>query len=383
VTDNGTTALQTRQQETALSAPQQQTQLAHVGSSNPLAIGPAQWDAMQRQAKMFVDSGFLPSSIKTPAQAIAIVVTGYELGIPAMTALRTIHIVQGRPTLSATLMAALIQKAHGDDALVLVSSDDKQATYRFKRRGWADYTSYSYTIEMAQKAGLVGKDTWKGHPAAMLRARCISSIATANFQDVTLGLYTPEELDAPVQVFDSGEIRYDPGSDPNVVNATSRTGPTDQRASDFATIKTRVKGIYGADKPRRDELYNALSRGRPFTALSNEEMSRAAEIAATLHDVEEAGAFVQGFTLHQGIKRKLAELYGGDEGSQVKLIAALTGGLILDELDSVGDLGTVYGKLQPLTKRSQAEDIIAAARVDDGEFTETADEDDLFAEEEI
>jgi hypothetical protein len=61
MTDNGTTALQTRQQETALAAPQQQTQLARVGSSNPLAIGPAQWDAMQRQAKMFVDSGFLPS----------------------------------------------------------------------------------------------------------------------------------------------------------------------------------------------------------------------------------------------------------------------------------------------------------------------------------
>jgi hypothetical protein len=175
VSDNGTTALQTRQQETALAAQQQQAQLARVGSGNPLAIGPAQWNAMQQQAKMFVDSGFLPASIKTAAQAIAIVVTGYELGIPAMTALRTIHIVQGRPTLSAVLMGALIQKAHGDDALVLASSDDKQATYRSSAVAGPITPATLTPSKWRQKAGLAGKDTWKGHPAAMLRARCISS----------------------------------------------------------------------------------------------------------------------------------------------------------------------------------------------------------------
>lgn len=67
-------------------------------------------------------------------------------------------------------------------------------------------------MEDAKRANLTGKGPWVTYPAAMLRARCISSMARAMFPDALSGVvYTPEELGA--QVDDDGsviEIPVDP-----------------------------------------------------------------------------------------------------------------------------------------------------------------------------
>jgi hypothetical protein len=70
----------------------------------------AQWELMMKQAAILRKSGFLPAAIKTDAQAVAIIQAGRELGLGVMEALRSINVIQGKPTLSAELMAALALK---------------------------------------------------------------------------------------------------------------------------------------------------------------------------------------------------------------------------------------------------------------------------------
>src|SRR5579883_2907840 len=90
----------------ALSA---RTSAAHIAMSGQ-ANAMEDFQLMRQQADVLIKSGFLPSSIKTPEQAITIMLTGRELGVPTMTALRKINVIQGQPTIAPELMLALIRR---------------------------------------------------------------------------------------------------------------------------------------------------------------------------------------------------------------------------------------------------------------------------------
>jgi hypothetical protein len=99
-------------------------------------------------------------------------------------------------------MASLVYRHHGDDALKVVQTNERACTVEYRRRGWTEAQSYSFSIEDAMRAGLLGSNVWQKYPAAMLRARCISAVARMAFPDVISGVYTPEELGGSVQVID-------------------------------------------------------------------------------------------------------------------------------------------------------------------------------------
>lgn len=162
------------------------------------APGTDAWGVMWEQAAALVKSGFLPASIKTPEQAIAVILTGDELGIPKMLALRSIHVIEGRPTLSADLMASLVQREidrHRDGYLMVLPPTAEACTVLYRRWGWPEGQEYTYTMADAQRANLAARATWKAHPAAMLRARATAAVCRMAFADVIAGLYAPEELD--------------------------------------------------------------------------------------------------------------------------------------------------------------------------------------------
>lgn len=160
----------------------------------------ANWEAKEKFAQRLIASGFLPQAIRTPAQVLAIIQTGQELGIPPMQALRQINVIQGKPTLSAELMLAKMIK--GGVKLAWLKSSDTEAELKASRPG----TSFTgrFTMEEARLAGLLIKDGWKRYPKAMLRARVVSLVARVVAPDLIAGMYTPEELGADVN--DSGEI---------------------------------------------------------------------------------------------------------------------------------------------------------------------------------
>src|SRR3990167_4806674 len=92
------------------------------------------FDAMMGQAKVLIESGFLPTSIKGPAQAVAIMTMARELGIGMWAGFAGINIIQGKPTISAQLMLALINKS-GLLEDMNIADDGQACTVTMKRVG--------------------------------------------------------------------------------------------------------------------------------------------------------------------------------------------------------------------------------------------------------
>lgn len=146
-------------------------------------------------AKLLISSGLMPRGIQRPEAAFAIIAAGRELGLTAMQSLRSIHIIEGKPTLSADLVAALCKsRPEVCKYFRLVESTDRVARYETLRAGEPEPTTMSFSIEDAQRAGVTGKDNWKKYPAAMLRARCITALARAVYPDLAMGVYDPDEV---------------------------------------------------------------------------------------------------------------------------------------------------------------------------------------------
>lgn len=168
------------------------------------ALIPTSFSEMQNQAKTLVASGLLPEAIKRPEQAIAIMQKGAELGIPPMQAFSHIHIIKGKPTMSAELMLAQIYKGCPNAVINYLELDEKKCVIEAIRPGHKP-ARFGFSMGDAEKAGLLSNQTWKKYPRAMLRSRCISEMARSLFPDCISGVsYTAEELGATVN--DEGEV---------------------------------------------------------------------------------------------------------------------------------------------------------------------------------
>lgn len=153
---------------------------------------------------MLVKSGMLPQSVRTPEAAVAIMVKGMELGLPAMAALNGITVIQGKPTVSPQLMLSLINRS-GQLENIEIDTGRDGATVTMKRRGRTPFTAKFGPTE-AQAMGLNTKDNYKKQPAVMYQWRAVAACARVVFPDVIDGLYTPEEMGADVSVDEDGAM---------------------------------------------------------------------------------------------------------------------------------------------------------------------------------
>jgi 5'-3' exonuclease len=124
---------------------------------------------------------------------LSAILLGRELGLGAMGSLRGIHNVEGRHSLSADLMVALVLRSGKCEYFDPVELTAGKAVYKTKRVGREEFRM-TFTLDEAEQAGLVkDKSGWKKWPIDMCKARCIARIARAIYPDVCFGLYTPEE----------------------------------------------------------------------------------------------------------------------------------------------------------------------------------------------
>lgn len=159
---------------------------------------------LKDQAIIALKSGLLPRGIDTPEKAITIALKGKELGLTPMNAFSHIHVIQGKPTISAELMLSLIYKNCPGAIVNYVETTNQKCVINAKRPGHT-FAQFSYTLDEARQAQLLNKDSWKNYPSAMLRARTVSIVARAVFPDAIMGCsYIHEELGADVN--EDGEI---------------------------------------------------------------------------------------------------------------------------------------------------------------------------------
>ena len=126
---------------------------------------------------------------------LAVIMTGRTMGLDTVQSLRSFHFIQGRASPHSHLLVGLVKRHHSCKYFTFVDGDEKSATYETHREGDAKPTRLTYTFEQATAAGLGKNDQWNKRRAEMLRKTCASQLARIVYPDVTMGLYTAEELE--------------------------------------------------------------------------------------------------------------------------------------------------------------------------------------------
>jgi hypothetical protein len=175
-------------------------------STLPALLNPTVWTVLKEQANVIVASGFAPKSIKTAEQALAVMLKGHEMGLPPMLSLAEIKIIQGTPTMSASLMLAMMYKAGIEINFLRLT--DEGCTMEVRRPG-REKQVIKFDMEDARRAGLASNDSWRKYPRAMCRSRCTSEAARSVAPDIIMIGYTPDEIDPqqPINIEDTMDTR--------------------------------------------------------------------------------------------------------------------------------------------------------------------------------
>ncbi len=134
-----------------------------------------------------------------PDEITGAILTGQEIGLEPMSALRSIDIIQGTPAMRANALRGLVQ-SRGHEVWVEGEPTASRAVVCGQRKGSDRVQKSVWTIDRAQRLGLTTKDNWRKQPEAMLVARATAEVCRLIASDVLLGLpYAVEELDEGVE----------------------------------------------------------------------------------------------------------------------------------------------------------------------------------------
>lgn len=195
-----------------------------------------------RLVEQIANTTFVPNGYRgKPAELLACILTGAELGVGPMTAIAKIHNVQGRSGLSSELARALVLSKGHD--LWIEESAPSRVTVAGQRSGSERVTRITWSLEMADRAGLKAKENWRKYPQAMLLARATGDLCRAVFADVLAGIsYMSEELDDGFDLDDSEPLEVEAQTPP----ADAPAAPPADDGKRSKPKRTRKKA---ADKP--------------------------------------------------------------------------------------------------------------------------------------
>jgi len=150
-------------------------------------------DDLNRVSKMLSQSGYFADA-RDAAQCGVKVLAGLEMGIGAFASMAGIHIIKGRPSVGANLMAAAVKRHPTYNYRVLEHSDQvcKIEFYELWGGKWESVGVSPFTIADAKKAGVQNLDKF---PRNMLFARAMSNGVKWYCPDIfDTPTYTPEEM---------------------------------------------------------------------------------------------------------------------------------------------------------------------------------------------
>ncbi len=183
-------------------------------------LTPAIWGMIKEMAPVMHMSRLF--GVASQEQAAAIMLKGYELGLPITASFEFIQVIEGKPTLSPRGALALINSNGVLDEYKLIRLTDKAGAFLgyecFMKRGKTSFTS-RFTLEDAKRAQLTegsptssgkrGYGNWEKYPENMAMWRAIGFAADVVCPDITGGMTTflkmPEQFPS-VEVDDVGNF---------------------------------------------------------------------------------------------------------------------------------------------------------------------------------
>jgi len=166
-------------------------------------------EELREYASTIVASGVLNTAKMrlNEDQVLALLIFGDELGFRPMESCRALKWMNGRPTLTADAIAALVFRKYPDAVFDVVEDTPERVTVAAARPG-REPKNFSFSMDDAKQADLLTNPLYKKYPRDMLRARCRSRSGRAVFPDVFFGVYSPEEVatfeDKPAEAREDG-----------------------------------------------------------------------------------------------------------------------------------------------------------------------------------
>ena len=246
---------------------------------------------LKQTAQLLAMSGYFDtkgSSEQAIAQLATKILAGREMGFGPYASVNGVHVIQGKPTVSANLMAAAVKSSGRYDYRVRQMDDDAVAIEFFQVSG-AKLESLgvsTFTKADAQKAGTQNMAKFGRN---MMFARAMSNGVRWYCPDVFMAgsVYTPEEMGATVDV-ETGEIIESsarPMPEPEVQiarNGHKAAQPEPQPLPENLVKQFHATGteLYGnAWNDKRPALVRSVTKQRTASSkeLTEDEMMRLIE----------------------------------------------------------------------------------------------------------
>lgn len=129
------------------------------------------------------NTDFVPRDLRGNNPAIlACVLFGREAGLGPMESLSEVHMIDGRPSLSAK--AKLKRAREAGHSITTLEETPERVVLHGRRGDNGDEMTVAYTLAEAQEAGLTGKPNWKKHQPDMLFARAATRLCKRLFGDM-------------------------------------------------------------------------------------------------------------------------------------------------------------------------------------------------------
>ena len=219
------------------------------------------WSRAIAGAGNLVPAGFRDGPNANPAKILLAVEYGAMLGLHPMAALSGIHVIDGKPTLSAALMSAQVHKAGHQLRITTTGTvtgtgntlgGDFTATVTLVRKDDPKHPFVvTWTIDRAKRAGLWGKGNWAKYPENQMTWRAVAEAVRNGAPEVLLGVWhTPDELGATVSedgdVIDAEEVEQDHDG-PNVTTTMRRDSRTEPGSVKKTEARQRDAGDAAPD----------------------------------------------------------------------------------------------------------------------------------------
>lgn len=211
-----------------------------------------------KYAQALASSSLLPKQYqKQPANLLFALEYADALGVSPIHAITSIHVIEGKPSASADLIAALIRKAGHK---LRVTGDDTQARAVLIRHDDPEFEFVAeWTMAKARAANLTGKGVWKSYPGAMLRSRAITEVARMGAPDALYGvIYTAEELGADVNA-DGDPVEVSVPTAP-VQHVTRQRKPVETTPDDEVVDEAPTETVQAATNEQVETLAEALTQ---------------------------------------------------------------------------------------------------------------------------
>lgn len=155
-----------------------------------------------QMAKSLADSTIVPQTYqKNWCNCLIAIEQAQRLKVSPMMVMQNLYVIQGRPSWSSSfLIAAINNSGKYDTELQFEETKDKEgkpySCLAVAHKNGRRVEGMEITMDMARAEGWLNKNgsKWKTMPQLMLRYRAASFFARLNCPEITLGLYTKDEV---------------------------------------------------------------------------------------------------------------------------------------------------------------------------------------------